>query len=128
MLEHLDLVLQLRIEVLRALILELVLQLFNLALLVLELLLQFRVLGSRFVPSLLRLFKLPTKFGFDGGRARLGGFIGSAGRDIVVRCASLGELFMWCKRGRGSRYWLECLQVRGCPARHARSRSDPPRS
>jgi CRISPR/Cas system-associated exonuclease Cas4 (RecB family) len=33
------------------------------------------------------------------------GFIGSAGRDIVVRCASLGELFMWCKRGRGSRYW-----------------------
>jgi hypothetical protein len=36
--------------------------------------------------------------GFDGGRARLGGFIGSAGRDIVVRCASLGELFMWCKR------------------------------
>lgn len=105
MLEHLDLLLQLRIDVLGALIFELVLELFDLALLVLELLLQFRVFGSRFVPSLLRLFELPAQFDFDGGRARLGGlvgFVGSAGRDIVVRCTSLGELLMRDKRGRGS--------------------------
>lgn len=75
-------------------ILELVLELFDLAPLIFELLLQFRVFGSPFVPSLLRLL-LPSEFGFDGGRTRLGEFFGvvsSAGRNIVVRCASLGEL------------------------------------
>lgn len=100
---RLDLLLQLRIDVLGTLNFELVLELFDLALLVFELLLQFRVLGSRFVPSLLRLFELPPQFDFDGGRARLGGlvgFVGSAGRDVVVCSASLGQLFTWDKRGR----------------------------